>query len=68
MRTPQQAGKEAQRDTAGAVAVQVPYLRCVGLQEEAEGAHSTPVFTCAHAPAERGTSLHAAATPAPRPE
>ena len=46
---PQQAGKEAKRDTAGAVAIQVPYLRCVGLQEEAEGAHSTPVFTCARA-------------------
>ena len=39
------AGK--QRDTKDAVAIQVPYLRVVGLEEEAEGAHSTPVFTCA---------------------
>lgn len=33
------------RDTRDAVAIQVPYLRVVGLEEEAEGAHSTPVFT-----------------------
>ena len=39
------AGK--QRDTKDAVAIQVPYLRVAGLEEEAEGAHSTPVFTCA---------------------
>ena len=40
------AGK--QRDTKDAVAIQVPYMRVVGLEEEAEGAHSTPVFTCGH--------------------
>ena len=33
------------RDTRDAVAIQVPYLRVVGLEEEAEGAHSMPVFT-----------------------
>lgn len=41
----QQTGKDTKRDTSGAVAIQVPYLRCVGLQEETEGAHSTPTFT-----------------------
>jgi hypothetical protein len=33
------------RDTRNAVAIQQPYLRVVGIEEEAEGAHSTPVFT-----------------------
>lgn len=41
----QGGGKEQKRDTKDAVAIQVPYLRVVGLEEEAEGAHSTPVFT-----------------------
>ena len=40
-----QGGGEKKRDTKDAVAIQVPYLRVVGLEEEAEGAHSTPVFT-----------------------
>jgi len=29
------------------VALRMPYLRVVGMQEEAEGAHGTPDFTCA---------------------
>ncbi len=40
-----QGGGDKKRDTKDAVAIQVPYLRVVGLEEEAEGAHSTPVFT-----------------------
>ena len=40
----QQGGKD-KRDTSGAVAIQVPYLRVVGIEEEVEGAHSTPTFT-----------------------
>ena len=41
----QGGGQEKKRDTRDAVAIQIPYLRVVGLEEEAEGAHSTPVFT-----------------------
>ena len=29
------------------MALRMPYLRVVGMQEEAEGAHGTPDFTCA---------------------
>ena len=42
---PQGGGQEKKRDTKDVVAIQIPYLRVVGLEEEAEGAHSTPVFT-----------------------
>jgi hypothetical protein len=41
----QQGGKE-KRDTSGTQAIQMPYLRVVGIEEEVEGAHSTPTFTC----------------------
>jgi len=41
----QGGGEQKKRDTKDAVAIQVPYLRVVGLEEEAEGAHSTPIFT-----------------------
>ncbi|CAL5225636.1 g8492 [Coccomyxa viridis] len=40
-----QGGGDKKRDTRDAVAIQVPYLRVVGIEEEAEGAHSTPIFT-----------------------
>ncbi|KAK9916805.1 hypothetical protein WJX75_007272 [Coccomyxa subellipsoidea] len=40
----QQGGKE-KRDTSGTQAIQMPYLRVVGIEEEVEGAHSTPTFT-----------------------
>jgi hypothetical protein len=40
-----QQGSKDKKDTSGAVAIQVPYLRVVGIEEEVEGAHSTPTFT-----------------------
>lgn len=36
--------KQQPKDQAG-VAIRVPYLRIVGLDQEDEGAHSTPTFT-----------------------
>lgn len=42
-----QAAKEkGGRKDVSAVALRMPYLRVVGLQEQAEGAHGTPDFTC----------------------
>ena len=39
--------KEGKKSDRTAVTLRQPYLRVVGLDEEAEGAHSTPTFTCA---------------------
>ncbi len=63
-----QASKEkGPRKDVSAVALRMPYLRVVGLMEDAEGAHGTPDFTCAPPPAALGAES-ATCTPAhPRP-
>jgi len=33
------------KENTGMVAIRMPYIRVVGLDEETEGAHSTPIFT-----------------------
>lgn len=42
-------GKTKNDKKTGGIAIQQPYLHVVGMDEEAEGAHSLPTFTCAPA-------------------
>lgn len=37
--------QSANKKEAAGIALRMPYIRVVGLEEETEGAHSTPVFT-----------------------
>ena len=45
------------KENTGMVAIRMPYIRVVGLEEETEGAHSTPIFTYGPSPTQNPSFL-----------